>query len=181
MAPHLCPAQKRGKSESVSCSVVSDSASSWIVAHQLPLSMGFSRQEYWSGLSFPPPGDLPNRALAGSFLTTSAPRKPILNTVIYACQSQSPNPSHIPHFPLGIHKCSLHLCLYFCFANKLICTIFLDSTYKLYHTMFFSFENFKREVFPLCMTVHMTLLRSIRQSLAYPHLCKWHNFMPFYG
>ena len=30
------------------------------VAHQAPLSMGFSRQEYWSGLLCPPPGDLPN-------------------------------------------------------------------------------------------------------------------------
>ena len=30
------------------------------VAYQSPLSMGFSRQEYWSGLPFPPPGDLPN-------------------------------------------------------------------------------------------------------------------------
>ena len=33
---------------------------SWIVAHQVPLSMEFSRQEYWSGLSFPSPGDLLN-------------------------------------------------------------------------------------------------------------------------
>ena len=32
----------------------------WTVAHQVPLSMGFSRQEYWSGLPFPSPGDLPN-------------------------------------------------------------------------------------------------------------------------
>ena len=32
----------------------------WTVAHQAPLSTGFSRQEYWSGLPFPPPGDLPN-------------------------------------------------------------------------------------------------------------------------
>ena len=31
----------------------------WTVAHQAPLSMGFSRQENWSGLPFPPPGDLP--------------------------------------------------------------------------------------------------------------------------
>ena len=31
----------------------------WTVARQPPLSMGFSRQEYWSGLSFPSPGDLP--------------------------------------------------------------------------------------------------------------------------
>ncbi|ELR59872.1 hypothetical protein M91_19863, partial [Bos mutus] len=50
--------------------------------HQAPLSMGFSRQEYWSGLPYPPPGDLPNPrikpmslmspALAGGFFTTSA-------------------------------------------------------------------------------------------------------------
>ena len=32
----------------------------WTVAHQIPLSMGFSRQEYWSGLPFPPPEDLPD-------------------------------------------------------------------------------------------------------------------------
>ena len=46
------------------------------IACQAPLSMGFSRQEYWSGLTFPPPGDLPDPgieprspALAGSFFT----------------------------------------------------------------------------------------------------------------
>ena len=41
-------------------SVVSDSAAPWTVARQAPLSVGFSRQEYWSGLLFPSPGDLPN-------------------------------------------------------------------------------------------------------------------------
>ena len=54
----------------------------WIVAYQAPLSMGFSRQEYWSGLPCPPPGDLPDLgiqptslmspALAGVFFTTAA-------------------------------------------------------------------------------------------------------------
>ena len=39
------------------CSGMSDSLQ---LAHQAPLSMGFSRQEYWSRLTFPPPGDLPN-------------------------------------------------------------------------------------------------------------------------
>ena len=43
-----------------SCSVVSDSVTPWTVAHQAPPSMEFSRQEYWSGLPFPSPGDLPN-------------------------------------------------------------------------------------------------------------------------
>ena len=38
-------------------------ATPWTVAHQAPLSMGFSRQEYWSGLLFPSPGDLPNSGI----------------------------------------------------------------------------------------------------------------------
>ena len=43
-----------------SCSVVSDSATPWTVVRQAPLSMGFPRREYWSGLPFSSPGDLPN-------------------------------------------------------------------------------------------------------------------------
>ena len=55
----------------------------WSVAHQAPLSRGFPRQEYWSGLPIPPPGDLPNPgiepaspALAGGFFTAEPPGKP---------------------------------------------------------------------------------------------------------
>ena len=55
----------------------------WTVAHQAPLSMGFSRQEYWSGLPFPTPGDLSDPgiksaspALAGGFLTAEPPGTP---------------------------------------------------------------------------------------------------------
>ena len=44
----------------LSLSVVSNSVTLWTAAHQAPLSMGFSRQEYWGGLPFPSPGDLPN-------------------------------------------------------------------------------------------------------------------------
>ena len=61
---------------------MSDSATLWTVGCLTPLSMGFSRQEYWSGLPCPPPGDLPDPeiepesltspALAGGFFTTSA-------------------------------------------------------------------------------------------------------------
>ena len=39
---------------------MSDSETPWTVARQAPLSMEFFRQEYWSGLPFPPPGDLPH-------------------------------------------------------------------------------------------------------------------------
>ena len=54
----------------------------WTVAYQPPLSMGFSRQKYWSGLPWPPPGDLPDPGMeplplmspasAGGFFTTSS-------------------------------------------------------------------------------------------------------------
>ena len=43
-----------------SVTLLCDSATPWTVAHQTPLSMGFPRQEYWSGLPFPTPKDLPN-------------------------------------------------------------------------------------------------------------------------
>ena len=49
-------------------SVVSDSFRPYgLVAHQAPLSMGFYRLEYWSGLSCPPPGDLPNPGTEPAF------------------------------------------------------------------------------------------------------------------
>ena len=58
-------------------------ATPWTVAHQAPLSMGFPRPEYWSGLPFPSPGDLPSSgielkslaspALAGGFFTAELP------------------------------------------------------------------------------------------------------------
>ena len=56
----------------------------WAVAHQAPLSMEFPKQEYWSVLPFPPPGDLPgpgmepmSPALVGRFFTTKPPGKPL--------------------------------------------------------------------------------------------------------
>jgi len=58
----------------------------WTVAHQAPLSTAFPRQEYWSGLPFPSPGDLPrpgiehkSPALAGRFFTAEPPGDPPWN------------------------------------------------------------------------------------------------------
>ena len=44
----------------------------WTAACLAPLSMGFSRQEYWGGLPYPPPGDLPNPRIKATFLTSPA-------------------------------------------------------------------------------------------------------------
>ena len=64
------------------CSVMSNSMILWTIAHHAPLSMGFTRQEYWSGFPCPPPGDLSNLeneptslmfpAVAGRFSTTGS-------------------------------------------------------------------------------------------------------------
>ena len=48
----------------------------WIAAYQAPLSMGFSRQKYWSGLPFPSPGDLPNQGIEPGFRTLQADTLP---------------------------------------------------------------------------------------------------------
>ena len=67
----------------------------WAIAHQAPLSMGFCRQECWSGFLFPSPGDLPNPgikptfpespALAGGFFSTESSGRPkiLVLLVIY--------------------------------------------------------------------------------------------------
>ena len=70
--------------QSLSC--VQLFATLWIIACQAPLSMGLSQQEYWKGLPFSPPGDLPDPGiqpaspvapeLAGSIFTTEPPGKP---------------------------------------------------------------------------------------------------------
>ena len=62
----------------VLCSVVSDSVIPWAVAHQAPLSMEFSRQEYWSVLPFPSPGEIPIPRIEFSLLH-------LLHWILYHC------------------------------------------------------------------------------------------------
>ena len=75
----------------VSCSVVSNSATPWTIAHQAPWSMGFSRKEYWTGLSRPSPRYLPNSgikprspSLQRDFLPSEPPGKPLVLISVYS-------------------------------------------------------------------------------------------------
>ena len=86
--------------ESVSHSVVSDSfATPLLRVHQAPLSMEFSRQEYWSGLPFPSPGDLPDSGIklrslalqADSLLSKPSGGPSLREEQLNKCQA--PNPS----------------------------------------------------------------------------------------
>ena len=114
----------------LSCSVRSDSATPWTKACQAPLSMKFPRQEYWSRLPLPTPGDLPDPgieptsqvslALAGIFLTTcEAPSPPYVITnnyigVEYINESIDTPLAKLercfqvicPEYPLGTRHCS---------------------------------------------------------------------------
>ena len=74
-------------------------ATLWTVAHQALLSMGFSRQEYWSGLPFPSPGDLPDPGieprsptLHPDALTFAPPGKPFYLLIINFNLSVMPSP-----------------------------------------------------------------------------------------
>ena len=82
----------------------------WTVARQTPLSMGFSMQEYWSGLPFPPPGDLPNPgieprspALQASSLPTELPGNSLGHSKNIKC-------SHYRLWVSSIFEPSRHAC-----------------------------------------------------------------------
>ena len=66
-------------------------ATPWTVAYQAPPSMGFSRQQYWSGLPFPSPGDLPNPGIE--------PRSPA-----FQADALTSEPPGKPKIGLGEHK-----------------------------------------------------------------------------
>ena len=100
----LCPVSSSDASLPVSLRAYALSrvrlfATPWAVALQAPLSVGFSRQEHWSGLPCPPPEDLPN---LGTELT--CPVAPALaggcfTTVLSLCPSQSFALTYLPHPP----------------------------------------------------------------------------------
>ena len=80
----------------------------WTVAHQAPLSMGFLRQIYWSGLPFPSPGNLPDPgmesvspALAHRFFTTEPLRE--------ACKVNGGDYSDVLGEENEVQKCEIHL------------------------------------------------------------------------
>ena len=82
-------------------------------------------------------------ACSSLYCTIGSYQLSILYIVVYICQSQSPNFYHpsIPHW--CSYVCSLCLHLYFCFANRFICTIFFRShIYALIYNTWFSHSDF---------------------------------------
>ena len=82
-------------------------------------------------------------------------------------------PTSLP--PWYPYICSLCLCLYFCFANKFICIIFLDSTYKGYY-MIFVFLQFTS----LCMTVSRPIHNSANGTISFLFTLESHSIVCMY-
>ena len=78
-------------------------ATLWTIARQAPLSMGFSRQAYWSGFSCPPPGDLPNPGIKPEF-----PVSPALQEDSLPLSHQGSLVLHLPQCKQ--QRCNEHLC-----------------------------------------------------------------------
>ena len=78
--------------------VMSDSfVTSWTVAHQAPLSMEFSRQEYWSGLPSSPLGHLPNPRMK-----PVSPASPALSGGLFPTEPPGKPPAHVVHLKLDV-------------------------------------------------------------------------------
>ena len=100
----------------------------WTVAHQAPLCMGFSRQEYWSGLPCPPPGDLPDPGIEPSSLycpawqVHSLPGVPIKQVWCLNFSFKSllhPQPASLPLLPKRLLLLNSHLWLVLTLQRRL--------------------------------------------------------------
>ena len=108
-------------------------ATPWTIPRQAPLSMGFSRQEYWSGLPRPPPEDLPHSgiepaslrtpALAGGFFTTSATwEAPGIHMLHFIALQKSGGSSHQKNKSGNVHACvCVHVCVCVCVYSSQPC------------------------------------------------------------
>jgi len=145
----------------------------WTVACQAPLSVGFSRQEYWSGLPFPPPGDLPNPgiepispvspALAGGFFTTSATWEAHVCVLTSCTFSWEKERCYLSALSLSTSKCWIFL--EFCGMKGLVLIFF-----PLFPTMVFSafslwlFSCLKSTSFPASRTLLLLFFCSFLPS-----------------
>ena len=101
----------------------------WTLAWQTPLSMGFSRQEYWSGLPFPSPGDLPNPGIE--------PRSPALEADALTSE------------PPGKPRISIDAWIYlwaFCFVPLIYISVFVPVPYCLDDCSFVVYSEVKKAV-----------------------------------
>ena len=115
--------------------------------------------------------------------------KCIFASSIHKCIfAQSPNSTHLSFPTQCPYTCSPHLCLHFCFADRFIYTVFLDSTYVLIYSVFLSDISLCMAV---CRSTHVSAdgtipflfhdqvtLHCMYVHLPYPFLCGWMSRLP---
>ena len=119
-----------GISEVKSLSHVRFFATPWTAAYQAPLSMGFSRQEYWSGVPFPSPGHLPNPGIEPRFPVQQAhalPSEPPGNPgIMYHAKGFKLRKKLVPTFQTGVRLKTLgvrtHITHFFYLQIASMCT-----------------------------------------------------------
>ena len=138
----------------------------WTIAHQVPLSTEFSRQGYWSGLSFPSPGDLPNPGIKPGASALQADSLP----------SESPRKSS---FTLGLgktHPTQEELCHQLCLklsgssycSTALHCTpcFFLSSNKMTHISSCPSVETYPPRQRPGCPSMHRLIFKLGKKKVA---------------
>ena len=122
------------------CSVMSDFfATPWTTAHQAPLSMEFSRQGYWSGFPFPPPGNLSNTGFEPMSSSLQADSLPL----------------HHPGRSFLIYRVQIIILPFFLFA--------LETIYKEYSPKYLLFTHSTKAIY--CISMPCTPLDTDTQSL----------------
>ena len=148
---------------------MSDSATPWTVAHQASPSMGFSRQENWSGLSFPSPGDLPDPGIK--------PGSPALQAA--ALPSESPgNPYSIIKMQVRGHILQEHSSV---LAQLL--SILSSRTRAYFHPLSAPITALRNQCYNSLMTLTLArhgLYLCTQRSLCNVHWMKQHLFSPIW-
>ena len=112
----------------------------WTVAFQAPLSMGFSRQVYWSGLLWPPPGDLPNPGIEpGYIMSTCIGRQVLYHWCHLGTPLHTHTHTHTPTSSLSIIFCPWTLRLLPCLAPVNSAAVNLKCTCLFKSRVFFGY------------------------------------------
>ena len=161
----------------------------WTIAYQAPPSLGFSRQEYWSGLPFPPPGDLPDPGIKSNKQDSPVTQKlklldwklkELLGWPKSSFSFLSKNKRHIFHCHQELFL--LFLSFFFFFFYQELCS----TTYSLFCSTTFCHFSSGNFIFPKLFifwanNCSKCLIQSSRELKVFPLICKDWNKWTFKG
>ena len=130
-------------------------ATPWTIARQAPWSMGYSRQEFWSGLPFPFPGDLPNPGIEPT-APAASPALRVNSLLLNHLGSQVPNTYLNIHHTFKPHTCGVppHSSLSSHFSNPLPQILCYSLSFLLFIVLPYTYVSLKKSfIFPILISV----------------------------